>query len=123
MALKQLAPAEEISEVELPGASNAAEAPLNIGRHMQPLQEMDHALLYTGWYAGVQSPCTRVQLTLTWSAAGVFTKHRSLFSFWLSLAAPSTKNAMQDMTVHLMLIAFRHGFIGADEDSSATASQ
>ena len=59
MALEQLAPAQEVSQVELPRASSTAKGPLHVGRHMQPLQKLDHALLYTGWYAGVQSPCTR----------------------------------------------------------------
>lgn len=68
MALKQLAPAEEVPQVELPGASNAAKASLNIGCYMQPLQELNHALLYAGWYAGVQSPCTWTNTTVMWWA-------------------------------------------------------
>ena len=64
MALEQLAPAQEVSQVEFPRASNAAKAPLHIGCHMQPLQELDHALLYMGWYAGMQSPCTRAITTV-----------------------------------------------------------
>ncbi len=88
MALQQLAPAEEVPQVELPGASNAAEAPLNVGRHMQPLQKLDHALLYAGWYAGVQSPCTKVHLTLTLSAAVECRKHGCRQILGLSLGAP-----------------------------------
>ena len=71
MALEQLAPAEEVPQIELPGASNAAEALLNIGRHMQPLQELDHALLYAFWNAGVQSPCIIVS-ALSLRACGMF---------------------------------------------------
>ena len=39
MAPEQLAPAQEVSQIELPRASNAAKASLGVGRHMQPFQK------------------------------------------------------------------------------------
>ena len=59
MAFQQLAPAQQVSQVELPRTSHTAELPVHTGSHMQPPQELDHALLHTGWDPGVQSPCMK----------------------------------------------------------------
>ena len=64
MALQQLTPAQQVSEVELPRPSDAAEASVDVGSHMQLPQELDHALLHTERNAGVQSPCMQHTFTV-----------------------------------------------------------
>ena len=59
MALQQLAPAQQVAQVEFPRGPHAAQPPVHVGSHMQPSQEMDHALLHTDWNSGVQSPCMK----------------------------------------------------------------
>ena len=59
--LHKLAPAKQVSQVELPGAAHAPERARLIGRHMQRVQECNHALPHTGRHSRMQRPCSKYQ--------------------------------------------------------------
>lgn len=58
--LSQVAPAQQVAQVELPGAARGTEAALHVGARVHGLQEGHHPVQAVGRQPRVQHACSRV---------------------------------------------------------------